>query len=280
MSGPPERADPERADAPVPAPEVHRLEQVMGTVVVIDVYTGGEPFAADAYRRLARARAVLHRADAVFSTWKADSPVSRLRRGEIGLDEVPVDVRDVLELCATARDLSRGWFDPWAMPGGVDPTGYVKGWAAHRALLALAGPGVTGALVNAAGDVACHGNPAPGEPWRIGVADPASPTQLAAVVEVTGAIATSGTYERGAHLVDPRSGTPAARAASATIVGPDLGLADALATALAVAGPHGLEFVEAVDGYGGLTISADGAWHATPDFPFAREPDGPRSASP
>jgi len=259
----------ERADAPWPAPEVHRLEQVMGTVVVIDLYTGGEPATAEEYRHLAQARAILHRADAVFSTWKPDSPVSRLRRGEIELGEAPPEVREVLELCAAARDASHGWFDPWAIPGGVDPTGYVKGWAAQRALDALLTSRVTGALVNAAGDIACHGSPVPGAPWRIGVADPASPGRLAAVVDVAGAIATSGTYERGAHLFDPRAGAPASRVASATVTGPELGLADALATALAVGGAEALELVESLDSYEAFTIGKDGARTATARFPFA-----------
>ena len=70
--------------------------------------------------------------------------------------------------------------------------------------------------------------------------------RLAAIVELTGAIATSGSYERGQHLIDPHSGRPAARAASAGVTGPDLGLADALATALAGAGPDGLELVAAL----------------------------------
>jgi thiamine biosynthesis lipoprotein ApbE len=52
------------------------------------------------------------------------------------------------------------------------------------------------------------------------------------------------------------------------VTGPDLGLADALATALAVAGPGGLEFVTAA-GYEGLTISADGRMRPTPGFPLA-----------
>ena len=106
----------------------------MGTVVTIDVYTTDGTAGAALSRQLATARAILQRADAVFSTWQPHSPVSRLRRGEITSAQAPAEVCEVLGQCAIARELSGGWFDPWAMPGGLDPTGYVKGWAAQKAL--------------------------------------------------------------------------------------------------------------------------------------------------
>ena len=160
-----------------------------------------------------------------------DSPVSRLRRGEITAAAAPPEVAEVISACRAARQLSGGWFDPWAMPGGFDPTGYVKGWAAQRALAALDGLAMSGAMVNAAGDIASMGVQPSGEAFRIGIADPGDPQRLAEIIELTGCIATSGTYERGSHLIDPWSGQPAARVASASVTGPDLGLADALATA-------------------------------------------------
>jgi len=250
-------------------PAIHHVERVMGTAVTVDVYTrDGEPRGALSLD-VARARAVLHRADAVFSTWKADSPLSRLRRGEITLEEAPADVAEVLELCATARAVSGGWFDPWAMPGGVDPTGYVKGWAAQRALAELSSSEVSGALVNAAGDVAGFGGPGIADTFRIGIVDPFSPGHLACVVGLVGGLATSGTYERGPHLIDPRSWRPRALVASASVSGPDLGLADALATALAVAGADGLAWFEALEGYEALIFTLDGASQWTEQFPFA-----------
>ena len=154
------------------------------------------------------------------------------------------------------------------MPGGIDPTGYVKGWAAQRALGAFRASGVCGAIVNAAGDIASFGDLGGGKLFRVGIADPFSPGRLAEVVYLTGAIATSGTYERGNHLIDPRSGL-AARVASASVTGPDLGLADALATAVAVAGEAGLDLIEALDGYEALTIAFDGRRRWTENFPFA-----------
>jgi FAD:protein FMN transferase len=247
----------------------HHREYVMGTVVTIDVYGDGAGPPHEVYLGLSSAREVLQRADTVFSTWKEHSPVNQLRRGEMGVAQAPPEVAAVLEACETARSLSEGWFDPWAMPGGVDPSGYVKGWAAQRALSALALPGVTGGIVNAAGDIAAFGRPGPGRPFRVAIVDPTDRRRFACVVELMGGIATSGTYERGEHLIDPRTGQESARTASASVTGPDLGLADALATALAVAGPARLPFVEAIEGYEGFVIAYDGLWQSTSNFPFA-----------
>jgi thiamine biosynthesis lipoprotein len=262
---------------------VHHLEEVMGTIVVIDVYATAGPATTDGAAadgaagragqeisaRLAEAVAILHRADEIFSTWKPDSPVSRLRRGELSRAQAPVEVAEILDLCAVARDLSGGWFDPWAVPGGFDPSGYVKGWAAQNALAAFRSSSICGVLVNAAGDIASSGGLGNGAPFRIGIADPFAPLRLAEIIELTGAIATSGTYERGAHLIDPRSGRPAARAASASVTGPDLGLADALATALAVAGEQGLALIDRLDDYEALVINPDGSKRRTQRFPVA-----------
>ena len=244
----------------------------MGTIVTIDVYTLAGVAATEAAelgRQLDRARAILQHADEVFSTWQPDSPVSRLRAGEITSAQAPAEVADVLDHCAIARELSGGWFDPWAMPGGVDPTGYVKGWAAQNALAAFSAEYIAGAIVNAAGDIASFGGLGNGQPFRVGIIDPLAPRHLAEVVELTGAIATSGSYERGSHLIDPRRGCPSARAASASVTGPDLGLADALATAVAVAGTPGLAFIEPLDDYEALIIGFDGARRWTAGFPFA-----------
>jgi thiamine biosynthesis lipoprotein len=59
------------------------------------------------------------------------------------------------------------------------------------------------------------------------------------------------------------------RAASASVTGPDLGLADALATALAVAGGPGLAFIEPLEDYEALVIGFDGSKTRTRGFPTA-----------
>ena len=239
----------------------------MGTVVsfaVLPALSRPGPGAA-----IRAACALLHEADAVFSTWDPDTPLSRLRRGETSERDGPPSLADVRTACQAARDASDGWFDPWAMPGGYDPTGLVKGWAVDRALDALRQAGLPAALVNGGGDLAAFGGPAPGAPWRAGIRHPWRPDALATVLEVHGAVATSGSYERGAHLVDPHTGRPACRAASATVTGPGLAMADALATALAVGGDAALAAVARLPGYAGYLIRPDGTETWTSGIRFA-----------
>jgi thiamine biosynthesis lipoprotein len=227
---------------------IRHAEPVMGTVVSF-VLHGGDLDEPALHAALARACAGLHQDDATFSTWRADSPMSRVRRGELALRDAPPEIVEVLIACTAARELSGGWFDPWSMPGGVDPTGLVKGWAAQRAAEVLRGRGVSAGMVNAAGDIACFGRPEAGRGWKIGVVDPSNPEAIARTFEVESSIATSGTYERGEHIFDPFAGTRRVRAASATVIGPDLGLADALATALVAEGGAGLKRIAALPGY-------------------------------
>lgn len=239
----------------------------MGTTFCFDLALDAEQPVDAARSALSRASRVLHEIDARFSLWKDDSELSRFRRGELAA--VTSELNEVLEMCATAHDISEGWFDAAALPGGVDPTGLVKGWAGECALAVLTGAGYLNAMVNAAGDVATSGSTDGGGAWRIGIQHPGSRGHLIGVVAVNGAIATSGCYERGAHLFDPRRRRYGAQFASATVVGPCLWKADALATALAVAGPEGFSFVERLNGYEAVAMAFDGTTRRSSAWSFA-----------
>jgi thiamine biosynthesis lipoprotein len=241
------------------------LEPVMGTVVGI---TSPAALPVDV---VAEAVAHLHEADRIFTTWDTDSPMSRLRTKRVRLADLPGRqaelITEVLERCWLAKEITDGAFDPWAMPGGVDPTGLVKGWAAARARDALVAGGVSDVMVNAGGDIAVASTAGAG-PWRIGVRHPAQPDALSAVVAVTAAIATSGDYERPGQLIDPATGRTARVAASATVTGPHLDLADALATGLAVAGPCLLPVIDGLAGYEAYLITDGGRHLATAGMAF------------
>ncbi|MFI6563353.1 FAD:protein FMN transferase [Streptomyces sp. NPDC050534] len=231
----------------------------MGTVFSFDV-RGGEPGAVQAALEEAVAR--LHRVNEVFSMYRDDSQLSRLSRGELTVEDCDPEVAEVLELGAEAERVSDGWFS-MRYEGRLDPTGIVKGWAAeHAARLLAATPGVCGVSMNGGGDVQLLGSPEPHRPWRVGVADPLRPGGLAAVVSAAGAdelaVATSGTAERGAHIVDPRTGRSAVTdLVAVTVVAPELTWADCWATAaFAMGSRDGLRWLESLPDVEALLITA------------------------
>jgi thiamine biosynthesis lipoprotein len=239
-------------------PRTVHVEPCMGTVFSIDVRDAG-----DWSEPIARAVAWLHHVDRVFSTYRSDSVISRLQRGVLRIDECPPEVGEVLRLCARAQADTRGFFT--AVPNGrLDPTGLVKGWAVERASRLLVEAGARNHAISGGGDMQLAGRPAPDRPWRVGIADPHRPGRLVATVEgVDVAVATSGTAERGAHVVDPFTGRAATALASVTVVGPSLTVADAYATAALAMGAAARDWLDTVDGYDGFAVAADASTWAT-----------------
>ncbi|MEV5407812.1 FAD:protein FMN transferase [Thermopolyspora sp. NPDC052614] len=241
-------------------------EPVMGTVFSFDVREdpGVDPGVVE--RALADAVAWLHQVDATFSTYRPGSVISRLGRGELDLADCPPDVADVLDRCAAAETRTGGYFT--MTPGGaLDPSAMVKGWAIERASQILLKAGLVRHSVNGGGDVRLRGEPEPGRPWRVGVAHPLRPGRLAAVI--TGrdlAVATSGTAERGAHIVDPHTGRPPTALASITLVGADMTETDSMATAAFAMGEAAREWVEDQDGLEALAVTATGHTWRTSGF--------------
>jgi thiamine biosynthesis lipoprotein len=204
-------------------------------VVFIDVTSD-----IDIESAITKANQYVHQVDELFSTYKESSIISQLRRGEIEIEHCPPEVIEVWNLCAFVKEVTEGAFDPWAVAGGFDPSGLVKGWAADNCAEILITAGADHVQVNAAGDLALRGGFTPEQPWSIGVVNPDNWLEVLQTFEIIdGAIATSGTYERGAHINDPYTGMIAIGAKSATVIGPDGAIADALATALMVAGRDG-----------------------------------------
>jgi FAD:protein FMN transferase len=216
---------------------------------------------------------VLRQADAIFSTYKDDSEISRLNRGELALEDAHPDVREVLALCDQLRVITEGYFDAGAvLTGGVDPSGLVKGWSVDRAGEVLDEGGAVNYSLNAGGDIRLRGRPLPDEPrWRVGIQHPEARDKLAAVVEGNDlAIATSGAYARGEHVVDPHTGKAPMGVLSVTIVGPELATADAYATAAFAMGEAGPQWTASLGLYEAMTILADGRVLLTPGFPSVK----------
>jgi thiamine biosynthesis lipoprotein len=216
--------------------------EVWGTVLFVDI---ASVVANDEVLQVGidKVREFAVHIDDVFSTYKSESVISQLRRKEISIESTSDEVKDVWNRCAFARDITDGAFDPWAVAGGFDPSGLVKGWAADKCAEIMLDSGANHVQINAAGDLTLRGGHLDaGEivPWSIGIVNPENRQEIVQVFNIMdGAIATSGTYERGAHILDPHTGLIAIGARSATVIGPDGGLTDALATALMVEGRDG-----------------------------------------
>lgn len=206
---------------------------------------------------------ILQDVDRVFSTYRPDSFVSRLGRGEIGLEDCPPEVAEVLALGAAAERESGGAFSV-RLPGPdgrprLDPSGVVKGWAVERAAAPLRGLSETDFCLCAGGDMTCRTLDPEGAPWRIGVEDPADTRRIRAVVPVfTGGIATSGTAHRGRHLVDARTGRTPTGVASVTVVAACLTDADIDATAAYALGDEAARWLETRPGRTALVVWDDG----------------------
>jgi len=256
---------------------VRRAEPQWGTVISVDVR---DPIGADP---LDDFFSWFRRVDDLFSTWRPETEISRIGRGDMEPCAAQQEVRDVLAACADLKRETNGAFDigygrklETLQPGqaAIDPSGYVKGWAVGEAAGRLAAAGFENFSIGAGGDVVVRGGPDPADAhslWRVGVRHPWEPKHVSMVLGLRDfSCATSGCYERGEHVVDPRDGSAVTGLVSATVIGPDLGIADAYATALLVLGEDGLPWLVSHPGYDAVVITSDQRVVLTPGLERVR----------
>lgn len=206
---------------------------------------------------------LLRDVDRVFSTYRADSVISRLGRGELPEGDCPPEVAEVLALGERARVESGGAFDVRrSAPDGrlvLDPSGVVKGWAVQRAARPLTALPETDVCLSAGGDMVSRVAGPDRPAWRIGIENPHRPDRLVTVVPLRdGALATSALTHRGAHILDARTGNVPCGVASVTVVADDLTWADIDATAAFAQGPDALRWLETRPGRSGVVVWSDG----------------------
>jgi thiamine biosynthesis lipoprotein len=243
---------------------VRRIEHVMGMPIVIDLRD--EDADADL---LDTAFDEFRVVDARFSTYRDDSEIMRINRGELAPGDAHPDVQEIIERCERLRTETRGFFDlRAASPSTIDPSGLVKGWSVDRVASILDDAGARDYAINAGGDVRVRGRGLPDDCWRVGIQHPTIGDKVARVVVGTDlAIATSGAYARGDHVLDPHTRQPPQGVLSVTITGPDLATADAYATAAFAMGLQGPAWTARLRGYEAMTILADERVLSTPGFP-------------
>jgi thiamine biosynthesis lipoprotein len=237
---------------------IRSVDHVMGTTVSIQIEP---PLVHDEILR--EVVAGLRDVDERFSTYKPDSEISGLMRGEISEADASPDVRHVMAACDHLAVATGGAFDArrHRADGRLDPSGFVKGWAIEEAAWRIDATGGRNYWINAGGDIVARGEAAPGRPWRVGIRHPDQADRVAAVLAVSDrAVATSGDYERGRHIADPRTGRAPTGLRSVTVVGPRLAFSDAYATAVYAMGLDGLTWLatERGDDHAAYAITNDG----------------------
>lgn len=257
--------------------EVERVEGLMSewrpssAISAINAAAGKTPVAvpAEVIDLVRRALDIAKRTDGAFDpTWaalrgvwdfKANPPVLPLRSdldAAIALiDYRAVDIGDgTIFLRKTGMALGLG--------------AIAKGYGIDRAVVMLREHGLARFIVDGGGDLYAAGEKAPGEPWMIGVRHPRGGPVLGELTVRDAAVVTSGDYERffelGGqryhHIIDVRTGLPARKSVSVSIIAPDATTADAWATGVFVAGPAG--FKTLLTGVSAAVLTPDGAIHS------------------
>jgi thiamine biosynthesis lipoprotein len=238
---------------------MRRIAFIMGIPISIDVPEVTDDIAISA--AFERLRTI----DVMFSTYKQGSDVSRYQRGELARVDFSDDMQKVWHATNLFKRLTDGYFSAY-YGGSYDPTGYVKSWAIQEAGSILEAAGITTYLINAAGDIL--GASAGKKTWNIALQDPFSRQQSLGTLTLTnGAVATSGTYERGQHITDPHTKQASTSLVSATVYGKNIITADVFATTcIAMGSEKAIDFMNAQKGYEALLIDSHGFVFATNGF--------------
>ncbi len=193
--------------------------------------------------------------DETFSTYKMTSEITAINQGRLPREKWSKDMQTVFALSEETKQLSDGYFDIKRPDGTYDPSGLVKGWAIENAAKILEERGYKNFYVDAGGDVQTHGVNADGGKWTVGIKDPWDDAKNVKVVAVSGeGVATSGTYIRGEHIYNPKTGAAANEIISLTVIGPNIYEADRFATGAFAMGARGIRFIEAREGLEGYMI--------------------------
>src|SRR2546425_4618494 len=228
-----------------------QLQLLMGMPITVEVVDPSVT-EADIENVFAYFRAV----DATFSTYKEDSEISKINRGELCEEEYSDEMKTILALSEQTKQETHGYFDI-QHNGSADPSGIVKGWATLQAAYMLKEARFTNFYIDAGGDIQVSGKKG-GNSWRIGIRNPFNRKEHVKVLAVTDkGIATSGTAIRGQHIYDPHHlQTPLLDIVSLTVIGPNVYEADRFATAAFAMGKRGIYFIEQLPGFEGYMIDA------------------------
>jgi FAD:protein FMN transferase len=226
---------------------MRRVDHIMGMPITVDIPNcNRDGVFDDVFDRLKQI-------DDKFSTYKPESEVSRYAAGKVAEGQLSDELKEVILACKDAEAKTGGYFSAWAA-GVFDPSGYVKGWAIAEAGKVIEAQRHKTYCLSAAGDILVRSD---GEKsWEIGIQNPSEPAEILNKLSISnGAVATSGNYERGEHIYNPKNNKPANDLLSVSVRGPEIIWADVLATALFAMGEKARDFIKTQPGYGALIIA-------------------------
>lgn len=206
--------------------------------------------------------------DERFSTYKENSEISKINRGELQEGEYSPHMREVFALAEKTKQETNGFFDIKTPVGLLDPSGIVKGWAIQNAAELLKEREVQNFCIEAGGDIQTSGKNEEGGEWSVGIRNPFNPSEIIKVLYPKGrGVATSGSYARGAHIYNPhnKEASPSYWA-SITVLGPNVLEADRFATAAFAMGQEGAAFIEQLPGFEAYAIDQNGIATITGGF--------------
>jgi thiamine biosynthesis lipoprotein len=200
-----------------------------------------------------------------YSGYKKTSDLSKLWSGELPLAEQSEEFQNIEKECSKYEKLTDGYFSA-NFSGKYDPTGYVKGWAVAEAAKMAENLGFSTYCIDLSGDMMMRSSTE--HVWNIGITDPFdTEAMVGAVAFRDGAVATSGNYYRGNHIINPKYPTKKSDLVSITVVGPDIIECDILATALFAMGlKKATEFIKKTSSYEALFITTDNKFVNTSNF--------------
>lgn len=240
---------------------------LMGMPVTVDIGSGAGSLVESVFDYFGQV-------DRRFSTYRTDSEISAINRGDVPVRDWSGEMMEVLALAERTRSETNGYFDIRKADGSLDPSGIVKGWAIRNAADIVRRAGIGDFFIEAGGDIQSSGRNASGEDWSVGIRNPFNTNEIIKVIYPRGrGVATSGTYERGQHIYNPHgSGEPITDIVSLSVVGPDVLEADRFATAAFAMGRDGIDFIETMPGLEGLAIDEAGVCTLTSGFERFQRP--------
>src|SRR5258706_2478163 len=238
---------------------MRKIDFIMGMPVIIEIV---DSFDNEVFEEIFD---YFREVDEKCSPYKATSEVTIINNSKSEIKTISADMKLVLELANITKQETNGYFDIYRN-NYFDPSGIVKGWAIYNASKILIKKGFKNFYIDAGGDIQASGKNGEGKKWTIGIRNPFKTNENVKIVYLSGkGIATSGTYEKGNHIYNPKAQITN-EIVSLTVIGKNVYEADRFSTPAFAMGVEGINFVEKQKNLEGYMIDSNGIGTMTTGF--------------